>query len=361
MSVSDARGRAPFGVVYRDDLSHPVIRALSARAFRLYVALTTYARSGRGRVHPSRATLADLLGVSMRTVQRAMAELVSAGVVERLLETDERGVPLSAVVLTSRECWGGGDNSCQGGGDNSCQGDPDTRCQGDPDTYRTEHAESGASSVDLDAQQTTRTDQREQIPPNPPQTGGARQTLASELEVTRQAVEHVEGVLVDLLQDRRDHGWSADEVDLDDPGRGLIEVLVDQVRFSPFIPNSVACMHRRKLRRLITGLLSAAYAKTNESDAEDAREAAEQQATTRYLVDATDAPPNVLERWHELIERALRVDLVAGNVCRLATPDLVDGVLGLNLASGLADLARQARLGDVLDLVFAEMRTTTAP
>jgi len=54
---------------------------ISAHAVRLYGVLRRYA-DREGKAHPSRATLAERIHVSVPTVKRAMAELVEIGAVE---------------------------------------------------------------------------------------------------------------------------------------------------------------------------------------------------------------------------------------------------------------------------------------
>lgn len=74
---------AGFAMVWRADLDTDVVRGLTGAAFRVWVALGAYASRGSGAVWPTRATLAALLGVNRRTVQKALEQLVRVGLVER--------------------------------------------------------------------------------------------------------------------------------------------------------------------------------------------------------------------------------------------------------------------------------------
>lgn len=56
---------------------------LSDSAFRLYVILCGYADNESGEAYPSRGTLAELMGKTTKTVDRALAELLDAGVVTK--------------------------------------------------------------------------------------------------------------------------------------------------------------------------------------------------------------------------------------------------------------------------------------
>lgn len=63
----------PEWVLFHEDLSHGAIR--------LYAVLDRYADKDSRDAYPSRATLAGRLGVSVKTIDRALAELVDAGAV----------------------------------------------------------------------------------------------------------------------------------------------------------------------------------------------------------------------------------------------------------------------------------------
>jgi len=69
----------PYALVLKSE----ILRAdeLEGQAFRVYCLLATYASGGleRKNVFPAQTTLADALGVSVRTVERSMAELRAKG------------------------------------------------------------------------------------------------------------------------------------------------------------------------------------------------------------------------------------------------------------------------------------------
>lgn len=68
-----------YGIVYADVIRDP---ALSLRAKGIYSILATYADKNR-KCFPSVATIAEFAGVSKRTAERCLAELVDKGYVKR--------------------------------------------------------------------------------------------------------------------------------------------------------------------------------------------------------------------------------------------------------------------------------------
>lgn len=68
-----------YGIVYADVVKDP---GLSLRAKGIYSILSTYADKER-KCFPSVATIAEFAGVSKRTAERALAELIEKGYIER--------------------------------------------------------------------------------------------------------------------------------------------------------------------------------------------------------------------------------------------------------------------------------------
>lgn len=91
--ADDARGREQFAMVWKADMDSEAVRGLTGNAFRVWVALCLYANAGRGQVYPKRRTLADVLGISKRSIRRSITELEAAGLVKRH-ETDPQRVTL---------------------------------------------------------------------------------------------------------------------------------------------------------------------------------------------------------------------------------------------------------------------------
>lgn len=289
----DARDRSPFGVIYRDDLAHPVMQALPDRAFRLYVALTTYAKAGRGSVWPKRATIAELLGWSVRTVRRALAELVERGIVERVYDLDRNGVPISEVVLLPVCNWR--PNAAlfedtpltpadRGEADTPCPGGADTTCPTEQTTVE---------------QNTGNTD-----PPNPPAGGLMPMRVASEHGEQPRLPRPVERLLVEVLQQNRQEGWTPDAVELEDPGRGVVQLLVDTARRSHVAPASWSSLHVRQLRRQVAAWLPWLWSETVETDAEeDLADAVEEDGwQVLELHDPLLDGQNWCEQWHPFVE-----------------------------------------------------------
>lgn len=80
--------RGAFVIVPDWVTDHPDV---SDRAHRLYCVLRQYESSDDGTCFPKRATLAARLGCSVDTVDRALAELVKAGAVDKEHRTTARG------------------------------------------------------------------------------------------------------------------------------------------------------------------------------------------------------------------------------------------------------------------------------
>lgn len=120
MSIHSDTG--PFTIIPEWVLLHP---DLGANAVRLYGLLGRYADNG-GRCHPGRQELADKLGISERTLDKAMGELVTAGAVEstaRYLEgTKERTSNTYLVVRKKPDSAPGGAESATTGGAESAVG-----------------------------------------------------------------------------------------------------------------------------------------------------------------------------------------------------------------------------------------------
>ena len=56
---------------------------LSHGAFKLYSVLASYCYGDKNTCYPSQATLAERMGVSVRTVRRYLQELIDAGLVQK--------------------------------------------------------------------------------------------------------------------------------------------------------------------------------------------------------------------------------------------------------------------------------------
>lgn len=110
----------PEWVLFHEELSHGAVR--------LYAVLDRYADKDSRDAFPSRATLAKRLGVSVKTVDRMLAELVAVGAVSVEHRVDAAGDATSNRYLLHAfprrpETSRGGDNSdatpshpCPGGG-----------------------------------------------------------------------------------------------------------------------------------------------------------------------------------------------------------------------------------------------------
>lgn len=119
-----------------------VIRLTPAH-LRVYAALGVHADEN-GECYPSQSTIAAMLGVSVRTLQRHLDEIESSGFVVRLsrkgtsnayrLTDGEGGTTVS--VTPDTQCHprhsvsGGYDTQCQGGVRHSVSGGYDSECQG---------------------------------------------------------------------------------------------------------------------------------------------------------------------------------------------------------------------------------------
>jgi hypothetical protein len=96
MSDQIRRGRRlPFVVMPWWVLDCP---ELEASDLAVYAAIARHADSA-GFAHPSRARIADLARVSIRTVDRAVARLVDIGAIEKQTRRDAAGDPTSNLYL----------------------------------------------------------------------------------------------------------------------------------------------------------------------------------------------------------------------------------------------------------------------
>ena len=107
-----------------------VWQGLQPREIKVYCALASYADWDTGVCWPSRARLADDLGVSVSTVDRALSRLVKAGVIEIDKRKTDRGdhdsnlyrlpfainAPVGGrkTAGTSPQNWGGGGRKTAG-------------------------------------------------------------------------------------------------------------------------------------------------------------------------------------------------------------------------------------------------------
>lgn len=72
-------------------LNDPAIWALPASEFKLYAALLVFVNPNGNGAFPSNETLAEMVGVNERSIQRLLAELESKGIVERVVYENSDG------------------------------------------------------------------------------------------------------------------------------------------------------------------------------------------------------------------------------------------------------------------------------
>ena len=90
---------------------------LSDSAFRMYVILCGYADNETGEAFPSRTTLAKLMGKTTKTVDRALAELLEAGVITKKAQFLADGGDQTSNLYTVRRIKKG--HQCPTPGDTS--------------------------------------------------------------------------------------------------------------------------------------------------------------------------------------------------------------------------------------------------
>lgn len=77
-------GKTPYGYLFVDELDTDEVRALSPRALRVLLILWGMSRKGTDLAWPSQIKLGLTAGLSRESVSRAVHELESAGLIERI-------------------------------------------------------------------------------------------------------------------------------------------------------------------------------------------------------------------------------------------------------------------------------------
>lgn len=106
-----------------------LLKSLSSNAIHLYVILVKYANWQSKEAYPSRATLANLMGCTVRTLDRAKDELVAAGALiykKRFIgnvPTSNLYHVITASPVESNNSLGGVKNDTKGGVKNDTKGE----------------------------------------------------------------------------------------------------------------------------------------------------------------------------------------------------------------------------------------------
>ena len=80
--VVEDRRKARFGVIYRHTMDRDDFRGLTPTTRLVYFAILTFVGRATNQAWPKAKTLSKLVGVSERTVWRAVRDLQKAGFVE---------------------------------------------------------------------------------------------------------------------------------------------------------------------------------------------------------------------------------------------------------------------------------------
>ena len=79
IEVRDGRSTPRHGIVWAEDWDSPRFRLLSHAQARVYVTLVTYSAGGRGDVWPKQTTIAQVCGLTVRAVEKAIDRLEELG------------------------------------------------------------------------------------------------------------------------------------------------------------------------------------------------------------------------------------------------------------------------------------------
>ncbi len=79
IEVQDGRRTPRHGIIWAEDWDAPRFRLLSPIQRCVYVTLVTYASGGRGEVWPKQATIAGVVGITLRATEKAIARLAELG------------------------------------------------------------------------------------------------------------------------------------------------------------------------------------------------------------------------------------------------------------------------------------------
>ena len=88
--VRDGRiGR--YGFIFLDDIDSDEFRELKGAAVRVYLTLLPFAAKGSGECYPKQTTLGRITGLRRDTVNKAIGQLESVGLLKRSVMANPRG------------------------------------------------------------------------------------------------------------------------------------------------------------------------------------------------------------------------------------------------------------------------------
>ena len=143
--MSDQTTETPVAVVAQrepwESVPHWILldTTVSANAVRLYLILKKHAKNGKGTSFPTRRRLADQIGVSAATVDRAKAELIEVGAICQRQRKSEAGDWTSNLYHVhwdkSARCAFTGEERCPTGDETPTAGDETGVLTGDEQTH----------------------------------------------------------------------------------------------------------------------------------------------------------------------------------------------------------------------------------